>query len=322
MFDGQGGGRTAHARVGRLSPGLWSFPGTAGGPGSYSSTPVALPVRPYFLGSPFMTWRCSYEAALKPVETPVSSNGPYAIGKGALAAIATHEASHAVMMVCVGQRIVGVELAMNFERALGGGVRASVSGNARRAGGTINFEASPVGIPVPRSRDAPIYCCRAFLKSALVTCAGPAGEMKFRAQEGLPRGFIGDTDARPLEWHRRVLWTTAGRPGDAFIRLAWRATCRLMDVPLIWRAVQAVEAELFSGLLRLEPADPRPGDKIEFVMPGSRAEELIAGAGIAFPNILAPHQCGPECIRPSRKTSRRWERYLAEWAKEEPKDAA
>jgi hypothetical protein len=65
-----------------------------------------------------------------------------------------------------------------------------------------------------------------------------------------------------------------------------------------------------------------PGDVVKFVMPGSRAEELMAGAGIALPNILAPHQCGPECIRPSRKISRRWMEYLAEWAAEEPKNAA
>jgi hypothetical protein len=91
-----------------------------------------------------------------------------------------------------------------------------------------------------------------------------------------------------------------------------------MEVPLIWKAIAAVEAELFSGLLRLEPLDPRPGDVVKFVMPGSRAEELIAGAGIALPNIIDVHRCGPECIRPSRKTSRRWERYLAEW----PKNAA
>jgi hypothetical protein len=115
---------------------------------------------------------------------------------------------------------------------------------------------------------------------------------------------------------------TAGRDGAAFIRLAWREACRLMDEPLIWRAVQAVEGELFSGLLHREPMDPRPGDRVEFVMPGARAEELIAGAGITLPNIIDVHRCGPDCSRPSRKVSRRWERYLGEWAAEEPKNAA
>jgi hypothetical protein len=49
-----------------------------------------------------MTWRCSYEQALKPVETEVSDNGPYRIGRGRLAAIAVHEASHAGAIVCMG----------------------------------------------------------------------------------------------------------------------------------------------------------------------------------------------------------------------------
>jgi hypothetical protein len=166
------------------------------------------------------------------------------------------------------------------------------------------------------------YCWRGFVKNAIVAFAGPAGEMKFRAQAGLPRGFIGASDSHPVEWSARLLWCTGGRDGAAFTRLAWREACRLMDVALIWKAIGAVEGELFSGLLRLEPADPRPGEAIEFVMPGPRAEALAAAAGIALPNILAPHQCGPECIKPSRKTSRRWERYLAEWAAEAPKNAA
>jgi hypothetical protein len=269
-----------------------------------------------------MTWRISYADALRPADSPLCDNGPYVIRQGAMAAVSVHEASHGVMLICTGERIGSIEVVMNFERTYGGATIALVSGNARRAGVTSNFEASPTGVPVPRSHDAPIYCWRAFLKRALVTAAGPAGEMKYRAQDGLSRGFIGDTDARPLEWYRRVLGTTAGRDGSAFVRLVWREACRLMDVPVIWGAIGAVEGELFSGLLRLEPADARPGDKIEFVMPGSRAEDLIAGAGIALPNIISTHRCGPECIRPSRKTSRRWERYLAEWAAEEPKNAA
>jgi hypothetical protein len=193
----------------------------------------------------------------------------------------------------------------------------------RRPGAIGHSEVrSPVGVPVRLSHDAPIYCWRVFLKSALVTAAGPVGEMKFRAQAGLSRVHVGDTDAKPLEWYRRVLWTTAGRDGIAFTRLAWREACRLMDVPLIWKAIAAVEAELFSSILHLEPAGPRPGDRVEFVMPGSRAEGMIATAGIALPNVLAPHRCSPECLKPSRKISRRWERYLAEWAAEEPADAA
>jgi Peptidase M50B-like len=277
-----------------------------------------------------MSWRLSYDDALKPVDSPISNNGPYAIRQGAMAALAVHEASHAVMMVCTGGRVESIEVALNFERGYGGVVVALVSGVARK-GGETGHSKSPAGVPLPKSPageptrrppDRLIFCWRAFLKPALVTAAGPIGAMKYLAQGGLSRSHVGESDARYLEWCRRVLWTTAGRPGDAFVRLVWREACRLMDEPLIWKAVQAVEAELFSGLLWLGPADPRPGDRVEFVMPGGRAEELIAGAGIALPNIIDVHRCGPECIRPSRKTSRRWDAYLAQWAAEEPKNAA
>jgi hypothetical protein len=105
------------------------------------------------------------------------------------------------------------------------------------------------------------------------------------------------------------------------VRLAWREACRLIDHPRIWKAVAAVEAELFSGLLRQEPMDPRPGDSVKFVMTGARAEALMVRAGIVLPHFISRHQCGPECIRSSRQPSRRWQRYLAEWAKES-KDAA
>jgi hypothetical protein len=146
--------------------------------------------------------------------------------------------------------------------------------------------------------------------------------LKYRAQDGLSRGYVGGTDARVLEWFRRVLWTTAGRDGAAFTRLAWREACRLVDEPLIWKAIAAIEGELFSGLLRLEPADPRAGDSIKFVMLGEDAERLMAAAGIALPNIIDVHRCGEECIRPSRKTSRQWQGYLDAWAAEAPKNAA
>jgi hypothetical protein len=93
-------------------------------------------------------------------------------------------------------------------------------------------------------------------------------------------------------------------------------------MPLIWRAVEAVGRGLFSGLLGLEPAGHQPGDSVKFVMPGERAEQLMVRAGIVLPHFISRHQCGPECIKSSRKVSRQWQEYLDAWVKEAPKDAA
>jgi hypothetical protein len=207
-------------------------------------------------------------------------------------------------------------------RSYDGGVAASVRGQAApRAALKVAPSTPASSIPLLGGIE-PQSCWLASWKRAIFMCTGPAAEMRYRSEAGLSRGAIGGSDSESLDRASRFVWLMCGRDGIAFTRLAWREACRLMDEPLIWRAVQAVESELFSGLLHLEPADPRPGDSVKFVMPGARAEALIAGAGIALPNILAPHQCGPECIRPSRKTSRRWDAYLAQWAAEGPKDAA
>jgi hypothetical protein len=261
-------------------------------------------------------WRCSYDDALKPVDSPISNNGPYAIRQGALAAVCVHEAAHGVAIISMGERLESIEVALDFERGYGAVVGASVSGRCKiKVAAPSTSGKSPSSVPLLWNGKF-YFCWLAFWKRAVIAAAGPAGEMKHRAQSDLSRGAIGASDSQPLDRTARFVWNNCGRDGAAFARLAWREACRLMDEPLIWKAIGAVEGELFSGLLRLEPADPRPGDVVKFVMPGAQAEALIAAAGIALPNILASHQCGPECIRPSRKTSRRWERYLAEWAKE------
>jgi hypothetical protein len=89
------------------------------------------------------------------------------------------------------------------------------------------------------------------------------------------------------------------------LRLAWREAQRLVEKPEIRRAIDAVEAELFSGIIRQDESYPLPGDRHEFALPGGRAEALIAAAGVFRVEILGDHVCGPACIKP-RKPSRRW----------------
>jgi hypothetical protein len=270
-------------------------------------------------------WRISFDDACKPVEQPVLNNGPYVIHRGEPAATCVHEAGHAVAHVCAGGRIDHIKVELRFVRIWGGVVAAGACGQCVPKGATVDaFELRATDFPLIRTSGPPpsSECWRGSLWRAIFQYAGPAAEMKFRMQSGLVRMAIKGPDAEIVERAARLVWLAQNRDGHAFMRMVWRLDCRLMDDPEVWKAVEAVEGELFSGLLRLEPMDPRPGDRVEFVMPGERAEELIAGAGIELPDIRAPHVCSPECIRPSRKISRRWQEYLADWGAEGSKDAA
>ena len=162
-----------------------------------------------------MTWRIPYDEALRPVEaeTEVSDNGPYRIGRGWLAAIAVHEASHAVAVVSMGKPLEQIEFGLIFERDYDGKTLALPRGRCKLKGVTRDaIDVCPSGVPLLRPHE-PKYCWRAFIKNAIITCAGPAGEMKYRAQDGLPRGHIIDSDGQLLEWYKRFVWVTAGRDG-------------------------------------------------------------------------------------------------------------
>jgi hypothetical protein len=272
-----------------------------------------------------MTWRIPFDVALQPVEQPVLNNGPYAIHRGEPASTCVHEAGHCVADLRAGGRIDRIDVELRFMRIWGGTVAAGACGQCVPKGATVRAAGVRAAeIPLIRTSGPPPSsdCWRHSLERAIFQYAGPAAEAKYRAQAGLVRGAIRGPDAQIVERDARLVWLAKNRDGHAFQRLVWRLACDLMDDPTVWKAVSAVEAELFSGLLRLEPSDPRPGDSVKYTMTGDRAEQLIADAGVKPLDILAGHQCGPECIRPSRRTSRKWREYLDLWAAEEPADAA
>jgi hypothetical protein len=276
-----------------------------------------------------MTWRCSYDDALRPADSPLCDNGPYVIRQGAVAALCAHEAAHAVAVISMGGRLESIEVGLAFHWYYGGKTLVKPRGLCIPMGATRDSDGALLDSDnarpsVPLDPVMPFCCFHPYLKDMIVTCAGPVGEIKYRVQGGLPRenDYFYYGDGRQLELYKRLVWLMTGRDGGALVRLAWRDACRLMDEPVIWRAVQAVERELFSGLLRLEAADHQPGDSVKFTLPGEQAEKLMVRAGIVLPHFISRHRCGEQCIRPSRKTSRRWQQYVAEWAAEEPKSAA
>jgi hypothetical protein len=190
-----------------------------------------------------MTWRCSYDDALKPADSPISNNGPYAIGQGAMAAVCTHQAGHCVALISTGRRVGGVEVALDFVRSYDGGVAASVRGQAaaRAALKVVPSTSDASSSIIPLLDVEPQSCWLALWKRALFMCAGPAAEMRYRSQAGLSRGaIVGGSDSESLDRVSRFVWLMTGRDGAAFVRLAWREACRLMDVPLVWKAIAAV----------------------------------------------------------------------------------
>lgn len=234
-----------------------------------------------------------------------------------MAALCAHEASHAVAMISMGGRIDQIEVGLRYQWYYGGKTLVVPRGRATPMGADKVAEQDD-DIVRPSSvqfHPAMPFCCfNPYLKDMVISCAGPVGELKYRAQGGLPPETVCVSDSWALERYKRLVWLMTGRDGDALARLAWRATRHLIDDPVIWRAIEAVSRGLFSGLLQIEPAAHQPGDSVKFTLPGPRAEALMVGAGAMLPNFIRRHRCGPDCIRPSRKISGRWEKYLAEWA--------
>jgi hypothetical protein len=75
-----------------------------------------------------MTWRCSFDDALRPVEATEVCDSPYRIERGAMAALCAHEAAHAVAVVSMGGRIEQIEVGLTFQWYYGGKTRVRPRG--------------------------------------------------------------------------------------------------------------------------------------------------------------------------------------------------
>jgi hypothetical protein len=260
---------------------------------------------------------CSLAEAMRPAEPVMFNNGHYLIARGAIAAMCTHEAGHAVALFAMRRPLKSVEVRLSFWPWKSGGLVAAECGGATAID-------DPNTMPLPHVAEFPELpslveddnarqlCWRPFWNRAFSTLAGPAAEQKYRALNGLGGDGFARSDAKVMEWYNRELWNLTGRDGHAFARLIWRGACRFVDDPKVWRAIEKIDAALFSGLIWQEPPDPRPGDSIKFVLDGARAEALAAEAGVIRAEFH--HDCTNECAAP-RRPSRGWQAYLANWKK-------
>jgi hypothetical protein len=272
-----------------------------------------------------MNVRCSYADGTAPADDEiVSASGPYHRLSGEPMTLAVHEAAHAVIAYACGWRTGKIRLVQEFHAGASGRIVASCWGqrHPRLDEGEAEPEIrDPAKVLFP-AQHAPDRCWGSFLKSAVIVCAGPSAERKYRLQRGLHLGTHAAGDVKSCEYIARYVWLNAGRDGQGLIRLAWRCAQEFLERPPVWRAIEMVANEVLSEFYKQEPGGyPLPGDRFEFILPGDRVEKLIAAAGVAWPNILTEHECGPSCINP-RAPGKRWTAYLQKWAAEAKEPAA
>jgi hypothetical protein len=262
--------------------------------------------------------RCSYQEGMNADEEPeLMLDGPTLRVRGEVAAIANHEAGHSVLKFALGVQQGALSVTTIYHRGPYGtyAVNTGVSEPWREPGEIICPATQKGKLPVSLNVANPFACWKPFLLSAMIATAGHAAQRKYCASQGLPirAGSEGDREACELEARR--CWACAGRNGEALLRHAWARTQHLLEIPEVWKAVEAVEAALFSGLLWKEWPNPRPGDSVEFVIEGHEVEALIEGTGLRFGAHWNNHKCGPECVR-SRPISKRFRAVVQSWASE------
>jgi hypothetical protein len=263
--------------------------------------------------------RCDYKTGMFAAEEPEwFFDGPYFRARGNLASTCVHEAAHIVTMYGLGGRPGSVSVSTYYRAGPDGITWAANSGRSFPwvPPGKIarTYEDCP-SVPVPREvRDA-IVCWRPFIRNVMVACAGHGSELKYCRANGLRFMARSRSDRSDCEYESRLCWALAGRDGSALLRLAWRETQRMLEIPEVWKAIGAVEAALFSGLLWREPPDPRAGDEVSFALEGHEAEALIEGTGLRCGQFWQEHRCSPQCVR-SRPISRAFRATVEAWASE------
>jgi hypothetical protein len=244
-------------------------------------------------------------------------DGPVMRVRGELAGTTHHEAAHSVFKYALGCKQGKTSVTVNYHRAANGAVyvgHSGLSGAWRTLGEIAPPRQKPQDIHVSLDGEA-LMCWRPMMRRAMIATAGHASERRYLQSQGLPFTARSGDDREDCEIEARRCWACAGRNGEALLRLAWRETQTLLEDPAIWRAVEAVEGKLFSGILWREPSDPRPGDRAEFALEGEQVEDLIANTGLRFGQFWQEHRCGPSRVR-ARPISKRFRAVVEQWATE------
>lgn len=260
-------------------------------------------------------WRCTYDEGMNGRSDVIwrLANG-VAVIEGETTSICHHEAAHTVARFACGFSCGPTLVRQTFARREGL-LYASATGVSYPA----RAEPLPELVKIPEitdkseiirglddADDAPVLGWQDLVPPTMISMAGNAAARKYCISKDLPvlRRSMGDLiHAENLA---RDVWNACSRDGDAFLKFAWRATQKILDIPEVWRAVCLVADELFRGLVVNSKPVPLHGDVVQYAMPGPTAEYLAERAGCRFGMFREEHDCKVGACLRSRPISKRW----------------
>jgi hypothetical protein len=206
--------------------------------------------------------------------------------RGARMGTAFHEAGHYVSAFALGGDIKVVVIDVRYLRGECGDVFATFGGYCGTwCEGGFDFEnmARPEIADRAPAPGGFLFPAGMMLPRAIVSCAGPAAEAKYRFLRGLPQTtkHTARSDRRDLADFAQIERNACGADPAAFLERAWRGAQQLLDQPAGWRGVDALANALVTGICAAAPENPHPGDRAEFVLSRLEAETILTRAGLA-----------------------------------------
>lgn len=153
-----------------------------------------------------------------------------------------HEAGHAVVGHRLGFGVSAVSASITCEPIEGSGKLGYRFGGLYTA---AKLATTRMAREIRREGYGP-----AAIANAVMTCAGPAAELRFRQESGLPLRLLGATlgDHEAVDRIGKYLDCQHGRNSFAFRRLAWRKTWALVHQADVWASIADLAEVLELGL--------------------------------------------------------------------------
>jgi hypothetical protein len=127
--------------------------------------------------------------------------------------------------------------------------------------------------------------CWAALANGVMSCAGPAAELRYLTHQGMPRRLLWATIWDHEAVDRTAKYLESGGSGRfrsrdrfAFRRLAWREAQKLIHREEVWTAIADLAFALHDGMEGMEWPDEI--GSTTSMLPGATARSIIRRAGV------------------------------------------